>query len=286
MAITIVNRYNGKCQSCGTKLSAGEGFAYKNGYAWYKVCPSTACMARLGVTPPSAESNQPKTLSENGVISMPYDSKAITMLRSLPGAKWDPNNKNWICSVKTGDLPRVLEIADILQLSVPEALRQRCAEGTQESREALQRTFRKRIDGKELYDFQRTGVQFLALHERALLADDQGTGKAQPIDAMILTPNGWKPIGKLKINEFVIGSDGLPKKVIGIFPQGEKEIYEFTTSDARKTRCCIDHLWTVQAANERSRNPNKWVVKSTKELISGEKRSIRARSRSGRGARY
>lgn len=192
MAITIVNRYNGKCQSCGTKLSAGEGFAYKNGYAWYKVCPSTACMARLGVTPPSAESNQPKTLSENGVISMPYDSKAITMLRSLPGAKWDPNNKNWICSVKTGDLPRVLEIADILQLSVPEALRQRCAEGTQESREALQRTFRKRIDGKELYDFQRTGVQFLALHERALLADDQGIGKT--IQTLVALPNDSKVI--------------------------------------------------------------------------------------------
>jgi hypothetical protein len=192
MIVTIVNRYNGKCQSCGTKLSAGEGFAYKNGYAWYKVCPSTACMARLGVTPTSAEFNQPKTLSENGVISMPYDRQAITMLRSLPGAKWDPNNKNWVCSVKTGDLPRVLEIADILQLSVPEALRQRCAEGTQESREALQRTFRKRIDGKELYDFQRTGVQFLALHERALLADDQGTGKT--IQTLVALPNDSKVI--------------------------------------------------------------------------------------------
>jgi len=149
-------------------------------------------MARLGVTPTSAEFNQPKTLSENGVISMPYDRQAITMLRSLPGAKWDPNNKNWVCSVKTGDLPRVLEIADILQLSVPEALRQRCAEGTQESREALQRTFRKRIDGKELYDFQRTGVQFLALHERALLADDQGTGKT--IQTLVALPNDSKVI--------------------------------------------------------------------------------------------
>lgn len=192
MVITIVNRYPGKCQSCGTKLSAGEGFAYKNGYGWYKTCPSTACMSRLGVTPPSAESNQPKILSENGVISIPYDSKAITLLRSLPGAKWDPNTKNWTCSVKTGDLSRVLEIADILQLSVPEALRQRCAEGTQESREALQRTSRKRIDGKELYDFQRAGVQFLALHERALLADDQGTGKT--IQTLVALPNDSKVI--------------------------------------------------------------------------------------------
>jgi len=192
MATAMVNRYPGKCQSCKTKLGAGEGFAYKNGYAWLQCCTSTACLAKLGISPPGAEAKQEKTLSEDGVISMPYDRDAIVLLRSLPGARWNLQSKCWTCSIKPGDLPRVIEIADKLQLSVPEALRSNLKEGTTESREALERASRKRVDGSELYDFQKVGVEFLALKDHALLADDQGTGKT--IQALVALPEGARVI--------------------------------------------------------------------------------------------
>lgn len=72
-----------------------------------------------------------------------------------------------------------------------------------------------------------------------------GTGKAQPLDSKILTPSGWQTMGDMKVGSDVIGSDGLPKKVIGVFPQGEKEIFNVIFKDNRSVECCADHLWEV-----------------------------------------
>lgn len=184
----IVNRYPGKCQSCNIKLGAGDGFAYKNGYKWFSVCPSTACHKRLGVTAPVPETQQSKTLSEDGFVTMPYDRDAIDLLRSLPGARWNPERKQWSCSLIPENLPRVIEIADQLQLEVPQSLRKKLAEGTPESRAAITRAEQAtRTDGKKLYPFQIKGVEFLALHERALLGDDMGLGKS--VQTLVALPD-------------------------------------------------------------------------------------------------
>ena len=81
-----------------------------------------------------------------------------------------------------------------------------------------------------------------------------GSGKAQPLDANILTPNGWVKMGELKIGDFVVGDDGKPTKVTGIFPQGEKEIYKVNMSDGSSTECCNDHLWTVKTSLDRDKH--------------------------------
>jgi len=184
----IVNRYPGKCQSCNTKLAAGEGFAYKNGHRWFNVCASTACHRRLGLESPVPESKQERKLTEEGHIFMPYDRDAIPLLRSLPGAhyKREVTPNHWAVSVKTADLPRVIEVAEQLRLEIPDSLRARAQAGTSELREALSRVERKRSDGKELFHFQRKGVEFLALHDRALLADDMGLGKT--VQALVALP--------------------------------------------------------------------------------------------------
>ena len=188
----IVNRYPGKCKSCNLKLNQGEGFAYKNGHRWFQVCTSKACHRRLGLKSPEPESEKVKEISEEGVITMPYDRDALPLLRSLPGARWVPDQKTWSCSVKDSDLPRVIEIADQLELKVPESLRERLAEGTQTSKEALERAEHTRIDGKTLYPFQKEGVNYLALHEKALLADEMGLGKT--IQALVALPKDERVI--------------------------------------------------------------------------------------------
>ena len=186
----IVNRYPGKCQSCGTKLAQGVGFAYKNGYRWFSVCASAACHRKLGLTPPVPEAKQERKLTEDGYVSMPYDRDAIDLLRSLPGGRWDPTSKRWTCSLTPANLPRVIEIADTLKLDVPQILRDKLAEGTPESREALARAERRRYDGKPLYPFQKKGVEFLALHDHALLADVPGLGKT--IQALLALPENQR----------------------------------------------------------------------------------------------
>ncbi|WP_328867119.1 PhoH family protein [Streptomyces sp. NBC_00304] len=100
-------------------------------------------------------------------------------------------------------------------------------------------------------------------------------GRAQPVFTNVLTPDGWRPIGTLEVGDLVIGSDGAPTPVLGVYPQGEKDIYRVSAQDGSWTLCCGEHLWTVRtAADERRDKP--WRVLETKEMI-GNLRAAHAR---------
>lgn len=251
--MVIKNKFSKRCECCGDQVGVGEGFAFVEKGTWHTVCKSTACHRKLGLSMDQNRDNVRK-LTEDGKIIMGYDKNAITLLRSMPGARWNPGEKHWTVSVKTEDLDRVIEIADQLKLDVPDSLRNRASVGTVDSQEAEKRAKRVRVDGSPLYDFQKDGVRFLALHNRALMADDMGLGKAQPVDEMVLTPTGWTKIGYLKVGSSVIGSNGKSTIVTGRFPQGELDIYEIKFNDGSSTRCSIDHLWNVQTPNDRVRS--------------------------------
>ena len=79
-----------------------------------------------------------------------------------------------------------------------------------------------------------------------------GSGKAQPLDAKILTPSGWTTMGKIKVGDRVISVDGKATEVLGVFPQGKKEIYRVLFSDGSSTECCEEHLWLTSTSYERS----------------------------------
>ena len=72
-----------------------------------------------------------------------------------------------------------------------------------------------------------------------------GVGKAQPIDTLIPTPQGWRKLGELKVGDYVYDRTGKPTKVLKVFPQGEKQVYTLCLKDGRSTQCAGDHLWTV-----------------------------------------
>lgn len=84
-------------------------------------------------------------------------------------------------------------------------------------------------------------------------------GKAQPLDAKILTPNGFIEMGDIQIGDFVIGADGKPTKVVGIFPQGEMNVYRVTFSDGTSTECTENHLWAVKTRDDRRRGGSRVV---------------------------
>ena len=109
----------------------------------------------------------------------------------------------------------------------------------------------------KLRPYQKRGVGWLAFLDRlgigACLADDMGLGKAQPLDAKILTPRGWKPMGDIQVGDRVIGSSGEPCRVTGVFPQGEREVFRVMFSDGSSTECCDDHLWQVCSAVQKKR---------------------------------
>ena len=88
-----------------------------------------------------------------------------------------------------------------------------------------------------------------------LFTNGTGTGKAQPLHSKVLTPNGWKTMGDINKNDYVINHEGLKTKVIETYPQGILKVYEITFSDGSKTQCCEEHLWETQTLKER-RNQN------------------------------
>lgn len=73
-----------------------------------------------------------------------------------------------------------------------------------------------------------------------------GAGKAQPMYSKVLTPNGFVYMQDVKIGTEVIAGNGERANVIGVYPQGKRDIYEITLDDGAKCRCSDNHLWTVQ----------------------------------------
>ncbi|MCA9090577.1 MAG: AAA family ATPase, partial [Planctomycetaceae bacterium] len=86
---------------------------------------------------------------------------------------------------------------------------------------------------------------------RVMLYGVHGIGKAQPLTAKVLTPEGFVPMGDIKVSDQVIGSDGEPCWVLGVYPQGEKEVFRVTFRDGSSTECCDDHLWFTTTFLER-----------------------------------
>jgi phosphate starvation-inducible protein PhoH and related proteins len=78
-------------------------------------------------------------------------------------------------------------------------------------------------------------------------------GRAQPLPSAVLTPEGFRPIGSLRVGDLVTGSDGRPTPVIGVYPQGRKEVFRVRTQDGASTLACGEHLWHVFTPEDRSR---------------------------------
>ena len=102
-------------------------------------------------------------------------------------------------------------------------------------------------------------------------------GRAQPLDAKVMTLDGWREIGSIRVGDQVMGSDGWPTTVTGVFPQGEKDVFRVTMNDGSSTRCCDEHLWSVSTPSDKRRHKPRRVL---------ETRELRANLRSAHQHRY
>lgn len=124
--------------------------------------------------------------------------------------------------------------------------------------------------GKKLYNHQEEGVKFLLSRRGCILADDMGLGKMELVDNKVFTPYGRVRIGDLKINDKIIGSDGKPYSVTGVFPKGIKELYRVTFNDGYSILVGGEHLWSVSSNNsgENSKNRgNRFITLSTEQML-------------------
>ncbi|WP_205327995.1 PhoH family protein [Glycomyces sp. YM15] len=91
-------------------------------------------------------------------------------------------------------------------------------------------------------------------------------GRAMPLFTNVLTPDGWRPIGDLEVGDLVVGSNGEPTPVLGVFPQGKKEIFRVMTQDGAFTLATAEHLWAVKTASDKRRG-KPYRILETQEMI-------------------
>jgi phosphate starvation-inducible protein PhoH len=135
----------------------------------------------------------------------------------------------------------------------------------------------------QLSEEQKDAKSKILNNDITFLTGTYGTGKAQPLDSLVLTPNGYIKMGDVKEGQLVCTPDGKTAKVLGVFPQGKKKIVKITFNDKTTVECCEDHLWNVQHKsnkhtknrrnNYKNNNHGKFVTKSVKELLETELKS-------------
>lgn len=188
------------------------------------------------------------------------------------GAKWNPKDKIWVA-------PVTYEMAEWLQnhgveipdtVVVPDPAVPEIPEG-ESLEEILAESWATDADieiaapdGVAYRPFQKAGIAWALKRPGALIGDDMGLGKAQPMSEPVLTPTGWQPIGDLRVGDEVIGSDGYPTRVLGVYPQRDRRVVRVTMSDGSWTRCGYDHLWTVQRVRTKHAQ---WRTISTSQLV-------------------
>ena len=104
------------------------------------------------------------------------------------------------------------------------------------------------------------------LRKLYLYSAPTGLGKALANGTKVLTPNGYKNIESFSIGDEIFGEDGEIYYIQGVFPQGEKEIYEVEFSNESIVECCNEHLWTYR----KNINSTNWETQSLQKIIDTE----------------
>jgi superfamily II DNA or RNA helicase len=124
----------------------------------------------------------------------------------------------------------------------------------------------------QLYDFQAAdagrALRILETTGGVLLAGDMGSGKAVASRNYLLTPEGKKRASDVRAGDRLVGRDGLPTEVLGVYPQGERPSYRVTFSDRTVIDVDDDHLWSVQSPVMKKRGRG-YKTLTTKELREG-----------------
>ena len=97
-------------------------------------------------------------------------------------------------------------------------------------------------------------------------------GRAQPLHSRLLTPTGWREMGSIEPGDSVIGSDGNPVAVTGVFPQGAKTVYRVTMTDGSSTLACAEHLWAVRTMEDKRRHKPLRILE-TREMLGNFRRN-------------
>ena len=134
--------------------------------------------------------------------------------------------------------------------------------------EALMRLFK--YEGKEPFNFYKGQKQIfkaivLKTPKRLHVVTPTQYGKKISDDTPILTSNGWKFHGDLKIGDYVFSHNGKQVKVLNIFNDGVDVDREIEFTNGEKIKCHKNHEWLV-AFKDWSRSKTPYRILETKQI--------------------
>lgn len=105
-----------------------------------------------------------------------------------------------------------------------------------------------------------------------ILLGEAGSGKAFDDDTLVPVADkrGYVRIGDIVEGDVIFDENGCETKVIGVYPQGEKDAYRVTFEYGESVICCDEHLWSARRGHSREYG-EKYATVSLRDIIdSGE----------------
>lgn len=156
--------------------------------------------------------------------------------------------------IKTGDIDKYHELEELIRNALATGTKDEIGIKLRDNLgEVLSEDYRSVIPTgiDELDKYLEGGI---GREELGMVIGGSGFGKALSVNELVCTENGFKKMGELNIDDKIIGSDGKPHKLLGIFPQGERDIYTVRFSDGTEVDCDMEHLWNVNLTQKSKSN--------------------------------
>ena len=186
-----------------------------------------------------------KSVKQSAYIKFNYNKYIVDTIRMIYPRYYDVNARTWEIPY---DYVSYLQ-ENLSKYNTFNIIGKPISEKKYNKKEVKEYTLPKQLKTK-LYDYQKDVFNECMTYNRYLLLLETGCGKAQPLYSKLLTANGYVNMQDIKVGDKVFGDDGQLHEVLGVFPQGYKDVYEITLSDKTKCRCSDEHLWTVYNVNK------------------------------------
>lgn len=185
VSFQIKNKVANDCAVCGTRVLPYHGLSSKAGNKWFTVCASTHCQEAKGFKTTEqqaqAEAADIKPADEGRFfVTFPYNSMAVTLIKSLMGARFNREPAGWYVDGSPVYHDRIRDVVGrigVAQERIDEVLGSANLTESQKASQEVTEALVGVAKDKGAFPYQLDGVRFLSGVDKGLLADDMGLGK-------------------------------------------------------------------------------------------------------------
>ncbi len=210
------------------------------------------------------DTDQELAVTLGGLKRAEFDD-ALARVRSIPGKRWNPDDKSWRFPADADTATRLVQtLAPVPDPMVEQLVRNHSAEVAGSLVTAIPDDAALAVPWHEkLYAFQRGAVDFMAEHPRTILADDMGLGKT--VEAISLVHEFW-----LRHGPECLEPGELPTPALVVCPASlrrnwQNEIVQWTGIDREQVQI-IDGKNKAQRDKQAGRQDARWFIVNWEKL--------------------